>query len=108
MAAPLIAGRTRLLIGFDNGQIHGATSGLGDSATGARSLSLIERNDSPTDECTLPMTNIEVNTDEALQRFLTITEIPGHSGDEAAVAGKIVDLLREAGLDESAIAFDGA
>ena len=40
------------------------------------------------------MTNIEVNTDNALQRFLTITEIPGRSGDEAAVAAKIVDLLR--------------
>lgn len=54
------------------------------------------------------MTNTEVNTDDALQRFLTITEIPGRSGDEAAVAAKIVDLLREAGLDESAIVFDGA
>ncbi len=54
------------------------------------------------------MTNIEVNTDDALQRFLTITEIPGRSGDEAAVAAKIVELLREAGLDESAIVFDGA
>ncbi len=54
------------------------------------------------------MTNIEVNTDDALQRFLTITEIPGRSGDEGAVAAKIVELLREAGVEESAIVFDGA
>lgn len=54
------------------------------------------------------MTNIEVNTDEALQRFLTITEIPGRSGDEAAVAAKIVELLKAAGLDESAIGWDDA
>lgn len=54
------------------------------------------------------MSNIEVNADEALQRFLTITAIPGRSGDEAAVASKIVDLLREAGIAESQIAFDGA
>jgi tripeptide aminopeptidase len=54
------------------------------------------------------MTNHEVNTDAALERFLTITEIPGGSGDEAAVAAKIIDLLREAGLDESQCCFDGA
>lgn len=54
------------------------------------------------------MAKIEVNTDEALQRFLTLAEIPGRSGDEAAVAAKIIDLLKQAGLDESAIAFDGA
>ncbi len=54
------------------------------------------------------MTNIEVNTDNALQRFLTITAIPGRSGDEAAVAAKIVEILREAGLTESQIEFDGA
>ena len=47
------------------------------------------------------MSNIEVNADEALQRFLTITAIPGRSGDEAAVASNIVDLLREAGIAES-------
>ena len=54
------------------------------------------------------MTKIEVNSDAALQRFLTITEIPGGSGDEAAVANKIVELLTEAGLDSSQIAFDDA
>ncbi len=54
------------------------------------------------------MTNIEVNTDAALERFLTITAIPGRSGDEAAVAAKIIQLLREAGLAESQTCFDGA
>lgn len=54
------------------------------------------------------MSNIEVNADEALQRFLTITAIPGRSGDEAAVASKIIGLLHEAGVAESQIAFDGA
>ena len=54
------------------------------------------------------MTNIEVNTDNALQRFLTITAIPGRSGDEAAVAAKIVEILREAGVTASQIEFDGA
>ena len=39
---------------------------------------------------------------------MTITTIPGRSGDEAAVAAKIVDLLLQAGLDESQICFDGA
>jgi tripeptide aminopeptidase len=50
----------------------------------------------------------EVNQDEAIQRFLSLTEIPGGSGDESAVAAKIVDLLRQAGLSESHIQFDGA
>jgi tripeptide aminopeptidase len=54
------------------------------------------------------MSNIEVNTDAALQRYLTITAIPGPSGDESAVAAKIVQLLHEAGIDSSQIAFDGA
>ena len=60
------------------------------------------------DECNLPMSKNEVNADAALERFMTITAIPGRSGDEAAVAAKIVDLLKEAGLDESQIQFDGA
>ncbi len=54
------------------------------------------------------MVNTEVNTDAALERFLTITAIPGQSGDEAAVAAKIVALLREAGVDPPQIEFDGA
>jgi tripeptide aminopeptidase len=54
------------------------------------------------------MTNVEVDTDAALERFLTIAAVPAGSGDEAAVAAKIVQLLREAGLDESQIRFDGA
>ncbi len=54
------------------------------------------------------MPNIEVDTDAALERFLTLTAIPGRSGDEAAVAAKIVDLLRDAGVDDSQICLDGA
>lgn len=54
------------------------------------------------------MSKIEVNADEALQRFLTITEIPGGSGDEAAVAAKIVEILKDAGLPSSQVNFDDA
>jgi tripeptide aminopeptidase len=54
------------------------------------------------------MKNIEVNTEAALERFLTITTIPGRSGDEAAVAAAIVEILRQTGLDASQICFDGA
>jgi tripeptide aminopeptidase len=54
------------------------------------------------------MTKIEVDTAAALERFLTITAIPGRSGDEAAVAERIVQFVREAGVSESQIAFDGA
>ncbi len=54
------------------------------------------------------MSNTEVNSDAALERFLTITQIPGRSGEEADVAAKIVQLLREAGVDDSQISFDGA
>ncbi len=54
------------------------------------------------------MSNLEVDTEAALDRFLTITAIPGRSGDEAAVCQKIVELLREAGVQESQIRFDGA
>ena len=54
------------------------------------------------------MTNNEVNVDNALDRYLTITAIPGRSGDEAAVAAKIVEFLREAGVTDSQIEFDGA
>ena len=54
------------------------------------------------------MPNIEVNDDDALQRFLTITAIPGRSGEEAAVAAKIVELLQAAGVTDSQIVFDGA
>jgi tripeptide aminopeptidase len=54
------------------------------------------------------MSNHEVNTDEALQRFLQITAIPGRSGEEADVAEAIVNLLKQAGIKPSQIAFDGA
>jgi tripeptide aminopeptidase len=54
------------------------------------------------------MSNSEVNTDAALERFLAITQIPGRSGEEADVAARIVQLLTEAGVEESQIVFDGA
>ena len=54
------------------------------------------------------MTKIEVDSDAALQRFLTITAIPGGSGDEAAVAQGITKLLHEAGVQPDQICFDGA
>lgn len=54
------------------------------------------------------MSNHEVDTDAALERFLTIAEVPGGSGQEADVAAKIISLLREAGLDSSQFCFDGA
>lgn len=62
----------------------------------------------PKDECNLLMTKTEVNTEDALARFLVITEIPGRSGEEADVAAKIVSLLGEAGVQDSQIIFDGA
>lgn len=51
---------------------------------------------------------IEVDTEAALQRFMTITQIPGKSGEEADVADKITELLRAAGVDKSQIRFDDA
>ncbi len=54
------------------------------------------------------MSTNEVNLDLALERFLAITQIPGGSGDEAGVAAKIIELLREAGLTDAQIHFDGA
>lgn len=54
------------------------------------------------------MSDHEVNADEALDRFMQITAIPGRSGDEAKVAGTIVELLKQAGVQDSQIEFDGA
>ncbi len=54
------------------------------------------------------MPNLEVDTDAALDRFITITAIPGRSGEEEAVATKIADLVRAAGVSDSRIVFDGA
>ncbi|MEM1067264.1 MAG: M20/M25/M40 family metallo-hydrolase [Planctomycetota bacterium] len=54
------------------------------------------------------MSDHEVNADEALERFLQITAIPGRSGEEADVAAAIVKTLSDAGVDPSQIAFDGA
>ncbi len=51
---------------------------------------------------------IEVDAKAALDRFLTITRIPGKSGQELAVASAIVGLLRDAGLPESCVHFDDA
>lgn len=54
------------------------------------------------------MPQTEVDTTEALQRYLQLTAIPGGSGDEKAVADEIVRLLISAGVDPSAIRFDNA
>lgn len=59
-------------------------------------------------ECNRPMSKPEVNADTALARFLTIAQIPGRSCEEADVAAKIVDMLTEAGVSKSQIAFDDA
>lgn len=50
----------------------------------------------------------EVNKDAALERFLSITQIPGRSGDEAACAKAIEQLFLDAGLDAKNIQYDGA
>ncbi|WP_182865096.1 M20/M25/M40 family metallo-hydrolase [Rhodopirellula sp. JC639] len=54
------------------------------------------------------MKEIVVNENEALQRYLELTAIHGGSGNERDVAARIVDILLQAGLDESAIRHDGA
>lgn len=54
------------------------------------------------------MTKIEVNLDAALERFLELTAIPGGSGEEANVAEGIIKHLREAGISQDQICFDGA
>ncbi|TWU56612.1 Carboxypeptidase G2 precursor [Rubripirellula tenax] len=65
-------------------------------------------------ECNVPVKDNEaaqpheVDAQAALDRFLAITQIPGKSGEEAAVATAIVQFLVDAGLDESQIRFDEA
>lgn len=59
-------------------------------------------------ECNVSAKKIEVDTKAALDRFLAITQIPGKSGQELAVASAIVGLLRDAGLPESCVHFDDA
>ena len=54
------------------------------------------------------MKNAEVDQQAALQRFLQLAEIPGGSGDEAAVASRIIAELRALGISEEQIRFDGA
>ena len=54
------------------------------------------------------MSRIEVNEADALNRYLGLTAIKGGSGNEKDVADAIIQQLLDAGLDESAIAFDGA
>ena len=51
---------------------------------------------------------IEVNTTQALERFVTLTQIPGKSGEEAEVAAEVVRILRDAGVQDSQIRFDSA
>ncbi len=54
------------------------------------------------------MKEIVVNEDEALARYLDLTAIEGGSGNERDVADRIAEILVQAGLDESAIQYDGA
>ena len=54
------------------------------------------------------MTDLSLDTDHALQRFLDLTAIQGRSGEEAAVAEKITQWLVEAGVDPSHIVQDKA
>lgn len=50
----------------------------------------------------------QIDSDAALDRFMKLTAIPGKSGEEKNVAGRIVELLLDAGLDGRQIAFDDA
>lgn len=52
--------------------------------------------------------SIKVNNEDALARFLHITEIPGKSCEELDVANAIVELLLAAGVDKQQINFDNA
>ena len=54
------------------------------------------------------MNKTEVEPQSSLNRFVTLTGIPGSSGNEADVAAEIVNQLISAGLDPSQIAYDGA
>ncbi len=54
------------------------------------------------------MTAASLDSTTALDRFMTLTQIPGKSGQEKEVAGTIVEMLLEAGLDAQQIAFDDA
>ena len=54
------------------------------------------------------MKKIEVNQEDALARYLELTQIDGGSGGEIDVANRVIEMLTAAGLDESAIEFDGA
>lgn len=54
------------------------------------------------------MNPAKIDETAALQRYLDLTAIPGRSGDEAAVAQRIIQLLTAAGLDRQCIAFDDA
>ncbi|TWU40774.1 M20/M25/M40 family metallo-hydrolase [Novipirellula artificiosorum] len=49
-----------------------------------------------------------MDTEKTLQRFLDLAEIPGRSGEEWAVATRLIEMLKEAGLSDSQIRFDGA
>jgi tripeptide aminopeptidase len=54
------------------------------------------------------MKEIEVDQEEALDRYLKLTSIEGGSGREKQVAAAIIEILREAGVKESSMMFDGA
>lgn len=54
------------------------------------------------------MTTAPIDTDAALQRFLTLAAIDGVSGKERAAMSQIIAMLTAAGVDELAIRYDDA
>ncbi|MBB3210201.1 tripeptide aminopeptidase [Rhodopirellula rubra] len=51
---------------------------------------------------------VAIDSDDAIARFMQLTAIPGRSGDEAAVAAAITQMLTDAGVDPNWIAEDDA
>ncbi|EMI47211.1 M20/M25/M40 family metallo-hydrolase [Rhodopirellula sp. SWK7] len=51
---------------------------------------------------------VAIDSDDAIARFMQLTAIPGRSGDEAAVAAAITQMLADAGVDPDWIAEDDA
>ena len=54
------------------------------------------------------MNKTEVESQSSLDRFVTLTAIPGSSGNEADVAAEIARQLVAAGVSEDQITYDGA
>ena len=50
----------------------------------------------------------DMNEDRALALVMELMSVPGISGEEAAIAQRVVDVLRQAGIGDHAIQFDTA